>query len=203
MCNINVWERCMIIGYARVSTTDQNCDYQIDELTKIGCEKTYVEKASAKTKDRPELNRLLDTLRQGDIVVVCKLDRLGRSLKDLITLLDIFKTKGVQFKSLSENIDTTTSTGKLVFNIIGAIAEFERDIIVERANQGLKVARARGRKGGRKQKLTDKQIKLAKSMLQDPSVQKSDVAKHFNISRPTLNRYLDAAPDLEQESLFK
>ncbi|MEZ8929744.1 MULTISPECIES: recombinase family protein [Vibrio] len=193
----------MIIGYARVSTTDQNCDYQMDELTKVGCEKIFVEKASAKTKDRPELNRLLDTLRQGDIIVVCKLDRLGRSLKDLITLLDIFKTIGVQFKSLSENIDTTTSTGKLVFNIIGAIAEFERDIIIERTNAGLEAARARGRKGGRKQKLTDKQIKLAKSMLQDPSVQKSDVAKHFNISRPTLNRYLDAAPDVEQESLFK
>ncbi|PTP37041.1 DNA invertase [Vibrio splendidus] len=193
----------MIIGYTRVSTTDQNCDYQMDELTKVGCEKIFVEKASAKTKDRPELNRLLDTLRQGDIIVVCKLDRLGRSLKDLITLLDIFKTIGVQFKSLSENIDTTTSTGKLVFNIIGAIAEFERDIIIERTNAGLEAARARGRKGGRKQKLTDKQIKLAKSMLQDPSVQKSDVAKHFNISRPTLNRYLDAAPDVEQESLFK
>lgn len=115
----------------------------------------------------------------------------------------MFKSNGVQFKSLSENIDTTTSTGKLVFNVIGAIAEFERDIIVERTKAGLKAARARGRKGGRKQKLTDKQIKLAKSMLQDPSVQKSDVAKHFKISRPTLNRYLDAAPDLEQESLFK
>ncbi|EGT3587865.1 recombinase family protein [Proteus mirabilis] len=127
----------------------------------------------------------------------------GRSIKDLITLLEMFKSNGVQFKSLSENIDTTTSTGKLVFNVIGAIAEFERDIIVERTKAGLKAARARGRKGGRKQKLTDKQIKLAKSMLQDPSVQKSDVAKHFNISRPTLNRYLDAAPDLEQESLFK
>ncbi|EFC5153513.1 recombinase family protein [Escherichia coli] len=193
----------MIIGYARVSTTDQNCDYQIDELTKSGCEKIFIEKASAKTKDRPELTRLLDSLRQDDIVVVYKLDRLGRSLKDLITLLEMFKSNGVQFKSLSENIDTTTSTGKLVFNVIGAIAEFERDIIVERTKAGLKAARARGRKGGRKQKLTDKQIKLAKLMLQDPSVQKSDVAKHFNISRPTLNRYLDAAPDLEQESLFK
>ena len=193
----------MIIGYARVSTTDQNCDYQIDELTKSGCEKIFIEKDSVKTKNRPELTRLLDSLRQDDIVVVYKLDRLGRSLKDLITLLEMFKSNGVQFKSLSENIDTTTSTGKLVFNVIGAIAEFERDIIVERTKAGLKAARARGRKGGRKQKLTDKQIKLAKLMLQDPSVQKSDVAKHFNISRPTLNRYLDAAPDLEQESLFK
>ena len=192
----------MIIGYARVSTTDQNCDYQIDELTKVGCEKVFVEKASAKTKERPELNRLLDTLRQGDIVVVHKLDRLGRSLKDLIALLDTFKSNGVQFKSLSENIDTTTSTGKLVFNVIGAIAEFERDIIVERTKAGLNAARARGRKGGRKQKLSDKDIKLAQSMLQDPSVQKSDVAKHFNISRPTLNRYLDAAPEVEQQSLF-
>ena len=98
----------MIIGYARVSTTDQNCDYQIDELTKSGCEKIFVEKASAKTKDRPELTRLLDSLRQDDIVVVYKLDRLGRSLKDLITLLEMFKSNGVQFKSLYENIDTTT-----------------------------------------------------------------------------------------------
>ncbi|MPW31634.1 helix-turn-helix domain-containing protein [Agarivorans sp. B2Z047] len=192
----------MKIGYARVSTADQNCNYQVDKLREAGCEKVLVEKESGKSKYRPELTRLLDIIRNGDTVVVYKLDRLGRSLKDLIALLDSFKEAEVQFISLSESIDTTTSTGKLIFNVIGAIAEFERDIIVERTKAGLEAARARGRKGGRKQKLSDKQVKLAKSMLQDPSVLKSDVAKHFGISRPTLNRYLDSAPDLEQNSLF-
>ncbi|MFT6508325.1 MAG: DNA invertase Pin-like site-specific DNA recombinase [Colwellia polaris] len=133
---------------------------------------------------------MIDSLRKGDIVVVQRLDRLGRSLKDLIELMDGFKQQGVQFISLNEKIDTTTAIGELAFHMIGSIAQFERRLISERTKAGLDAARARGRKGGRKAKLTPADIKKAKAMLSDPEMTKSEVAEHFAVSRPTLNKWL-------------
>ncbi|OEE41240.1 recombinase family protein [Vibrio anguillarum] len=181
----------MKIGYARVSNEDQNEDSQIDALESTGCERIYIEKCSGKSKQRPELARMMDVLRENDIVVVQRLDRLGRSLKDLIELLDGFNEQGIKFISLNESIDTTTAVGELAFHMIGAIAQFERRLISERTSAGLKAARARGRKGGRRAKLTTSDIKKAQAMLLDKSVTKTEVAEHFGVSRPTLNKALD------------
>ncbi|WP_193988036.1 recombinase family protein [Lelliottia steviae] len=180
----------MKIGYARVSSDEQNEDAQIDALTAFGCERIYIEKLSGKLSKRPELSRLLDTLRPHDTVVVQRLDRLGRSLSNLIELLAGFKDKQIDFISLNENIDTTSATGELVFHMIGAIAQFERRLISERTKVGLKAARARGRKGGRKAKLNPSDVKKAQAMLLDPKMTKTEVAAHFRISRPTLNKAL-------------
>ncbi|TYC91479.1 recombinase family protein [Vibrio anguillarum] len=193
----------MKIGYARVSTDDQNEDSQIDSLESAGCERIYIEKCSGKSKQRPELERMIDALREGDIVVVQRLDRLGRSLKDLIELLDGFKEQGIKFISLNESIDTTTAVGELAFHMIGAIAQFERRLISERTKAGLKAARARGRKGGRKAKLKASDIKKAQAMLLDKSVTKTEVAEHFGVSRPTLNKALDGVEPPQERSLFE
>lgn len=181
----------MKIGYARVSTDEQSTDFQLDALSSAGCDRVYRESFSGKSRNRPELERMIDALREGDIVVVQRLDRLGRSLKDLIELLDGFKQQGVQFISLNENIDTTTAIGELAFHMIGSIAQFERRLISERTKVGLDAARARGRKGGRRAKLSAADIKKAKAMLTDPEMTKAEVANHFNVSRPTLNKWLD------------
>ena len=182
----------MKIGYARVSTNEQTDSAQLDALKAAGCERIYQEKYSGKSKQRPELERMMDSLRVGDVVVVQRLDRLGRSLKDLIELLDSFKSEQVQFVSLNENRDTTTAVGELAFHMIGSIAQFERRLISERTKAGLEAARARGRKGGRKQKLTSQDINKAKAMLLDPKITKAEVAEHFKVSRPTLNKALTA-----------
>ena len=181
----------MKIGYARVSTDEQSKVAQVDAFKAAGCERIYKEKCSGKSKLRPELERMIDTLRIGDVVVVQRLYRLGRSLKDLIELLDSFKIGKVQFISLNENIDTTTAVGELAFHMIGSIAQFERRLISERTKAGLEAARARGRMGGRKQKLTPNDIKKAQAMLLDPNMTKAEVAKHFDVSRPTLNKSLE------------
>jgi DNA invertase Pin-like site-specific DNA recombinase len=181
----------MKIGYARVSTDEQSDNAQIDELEAAGCERIYREKYSGRSKSRPELDRMIDALRKGDVIVVQRLDRLGRSLKDLIELLDSFKSEQVQFISLNESIDTTTAVGELAFHMIGSIAQFERRLISERTKAGLNAARARGRKGGRKVKLSLSDVKKAKAMLLDPEVTKAEVAKHFSVSRPTLNKALN------------
>ncbi len=181
----------MKIGYARVSTDEQDTAAQLDALKSYGCERMYEENGSGKSaKDRPELNKLLDAIRAGDVVVVHRLDRLGRSLKDLIELLDSFRASDVKFVSLAESIDTTTPAGELTFHLIGAIAQFERALISERTKAGLAAARARGRKGGRKPVMSKSDAKKAKAMLLDPTVTKAEVAKHFGISRPTLNKAL-------------
>lgn len=181
----------MKIGYARVSTNDQNSQLQLDALNNAGCDRIYEERMSAKTKDRPELNRLLDAIREGDTVVVWRLDRLGRSIKDLIELVDKFKSLKVQFISLTENIDTSSPSGELIFHIFASIAQFERSLIVERTKAGLASARRRGIKGGRKKKLTDSDIQKAQAMLNSNEITVSDVAKHFNVSRTTLYKYID------------
>lgn len=180
----------MKIGYARISTSQQETAMQISALQNAGCDRIYKDVYSGKGKDRPELEKMLEALRGGDTVVVWKLDRLGRSLKDLIEILDGFKTNGVQFISLTENIDTTSAVGELTFHIIGAMAQFERNLISERTKAGLASARARGRMGGRKSKLTEGDITKAKAMLASGTVTVSDVAKHFDVSRPTLYKHI-------------
>ncbi|OLQ69835.1 DNA invertase [Photobacterium proteolyticum] len=186
----------MKIGYARVSTDEQDTAAQLDALKGYGCERIYEENASGKSsKNRPELHKLLDAIRPGDVVIVHRLDRLGRSLKDLIELLDSFRSSDVKFVSLSENIDTTTPTGELTFHLIGAIAQFERALISERTKAGLSAARARGRVGGRKPSMTASDTKKAKAMLLDPMMTKIEVAKHFGVSRPTLDKALNEGQD--------
>ena len=181
----------MIIGYARVSTHDQNLDSQLDALQKADCEQIFQEKITGKTKDRPELISCLKALRKGDVLIVWKLDRLARSLKDLVEIITDLNQREIGFKSLTEAIDTTSATGRLVFHIFGALAEFEHSLIRERTIAGLDAARARGRKGGRKPSMSGKDIKKAKAMLNDPQITKTEVAKHFGVSRVTLNSSLN------------
>jgi DNA invertase Pin-like site-specific DNA recombinase len=180
----------MIVGYARVSTQDQNPEYQVDALEKAGCEQIFQEKFSGTLRERPELSQCLRTLRVGDVLVVWKLDRLARSLKDLVEIVQGLQDRGIGFKSLTESIDTTSSGGRLVFHIFGALAEFEHDLIRERTIAGLQAARARGRKGGRKPAMSNTDIKKAAAMLLDPQITKKEVAAHFDVSRTTLNSSL-------------
>jgi len=180
----------MKIGYARISTNQQDADLQLVALKEAGCERVYEDIFTGKSKDRPELTKLLEALREGDVVVVWKLDRLGRSLKDLIEILDTFKANSIEFISLTESLDTTSALGELVFHVIGAMAQFERNLISERTKAGLSAARARGRVGGRKPKLSKDDVKKAKAMLVDRTVAVSDVARHFNVSRTTLYKYI-------------
>lgn len=185
----------MQIGYARVSTHEQNLDMQIDALKQAGCDKIFTDKISSLKQERKGLQEALEFLRPGDVLVVWKLDRLGRTLKQLIELVAMFNQKEIGFKSLKETIDTTTSTGKLVFHIFAALAEFERDIIHERTRAGLDAARARGRVGGRPKALTPKQAALAQSLYES---RKHGVAQHsiqeicdtLGISRGTLYKYV-------------
>jgi len=183
----------MIIGYARVSTQDQNPQLQLDALEDVGCEQVFHEKATGSLRERPELVACLRTLRKGDTMVVWKLDRLARSLKDLVEIIHDLNQRDVGFRSLTESIDTTSSGGRLVFHIFGALAEFEHSLIRERTIAGLAAARARGRKGGRKPALSPADVRKAAAMLADPHITKAEVAKHFSVSRVTLNAALARA----------
>jgi DNA invertase Pin-like site-specific DNA recombinase len=178
----------MKIGYCRVSSNDQTLTLQQDALKKAGCEKIFSDTASGASSSRPGLDQCLDQLRKGDTLVVWRLDRLGRSLKHLLTLVEDFSTKGIGFVSLTEAIDTTTSGGKLVFSIFGAIAEFERQIIRERTNAGLAAARARGRRGGRKEQHNSKKISTAVKLADTSPDTIADICKHLGISRSTYYR---------------
>ncbi len=180
----------MKVGYARVSTQDQNPELQIDALQEAGCEKIFQEKASGAQRDRPQLKAALDYLRPGDVLVVWKLDRLARSLKQLIETVESLEAKGIGFKSITESIDTTTPGGKLIFHIFGSLAEFERSMIRERTRAGLEAARARGRKGGRPRGLSDEDLTAAKALLRDPEITFEAVAKRVGVSAGTLYRYL-------------
>src|ERR671920_273625 len=157
----------MLIGYARVSTNEQNLSLQRDALEKAGCEQIYTDQVSGTKARRPGLEEAFSHLRSGDTLVVWRLDRLGRSLRHLIDTVTELQEKGIGFKSLQESIDTTTSGGKLVFHIFGALAEFEREIIRERTNAGLQSARARGKRGGRPKALTDKQVAMLNNLAAD------------------------------------
>jgi len=180
----------MKIGYARVSTYEQNLDLQIDDLKKNGCEKIYEEKVSGSKADRPILQDMLKNLRSGDILVVWKLDRLGRSLKDLLGIVSGLQNSGVELVSLKESIDTTSSTGKLIFSIFGALAEYEKDIIRERTMAGLNSARARGIVGGRKKRLSDKDVAMLRTLANDKMIPISVICERFGISRKTYYNYL-------------
>lgn len=178
----------MLIGYARVSTHEQNLDLQLDALDKAGAEKVFTDTASGSKAARPGLEQALSHAREGDTLVVWKLDRLGRSLRHLIDTVQALSERGIGFRSLQESIDTTTPGGKLVFHVFGALAEFERDLVRERTNAGLSAARARGRQGGRPKKLTDKKIQQAKALIKDPAVSIAEICKTLGISRSTLYR---------------
>lgn len=189
----------MLVGYARVSTLDQNPALQIDALKGAGCEKLFVEKASGASRDRPELKGALDYVREGDTLVVWKLDRLARSLKQLIETVAMLEARGIGLRSLTEAIDTTTAGGRLIFHIFGALAEFERTVIRERTKAGLSAARARGRVGGRPPKLSVDDLKAAKALLGDPTITVADVAKRLGVSPATLYRHLPAARSTMQD----
>lgn len=178
----------MKIGYARVSTYDQTLDLQRDALKRAKCKEVYEEHASGKNTARPELEACLKSLRDGDTLIVWRLDRLGRSLADLIRLTQKLQARGVAFSSLSEQIDTGSPSGQLIFHVFGALAEFERNLIRERTLAGLKAARARGRKGGRPRKLTAKQLKTMRSLLRAGDVPVSTIAEQFRVARSTLYR---------------
>ncbi|QHV96697.1 recombinase family protein [Spirosoma endbachense] len=182
----------MLFGYARVSTQDQNLNLQLDDLKKAGCQKIFQEKVSS-IKERPQLQKLLEILREGDTIMVWKLDRLGRSLKELFTLVNDFQAKGIGFCSLNDAIDTTTAQGRLVFNLFASLAEFERDLIRERTKAGLAAARARGRVGGRPKGLsTEAQVKAraVKSMHALKTHTIPEIGQLFHLSRATVYRYL-------------
>ena len=182
----------MFIGYARVSTHEQTLDLQRDALYKAGCEKIFTDTVSGTKAERKGLSEALSHLREGDTLVVWRLDRLGRSLRHLIDTITAIDERGVGFKSLTENIDTTTSGGKLVFHIFGALAEFEREIIRERTQAGLASARSRGKVGGRPKALTPKEVQILRNMAADKSLSVSDICKTLGIGRTTFYRYMKA-----------
>lgn len=168
----------MLIGYARVSTQDQNLDLQIEALTKAGCKKVFDDKISGSRAERPGLAKALEMLREGDTLVVWKLDRLGRSVKNLVDLVGELHKEGVQFKSLTDAIDTATPSGRFFFHVMASLAEMERELTVERTRAGLEVARQLGRKGGRKRLMTDSKIESAKKLLASGTPPR-DVAKNL------------------------
>ena len=182
----------MLIGYARVSTQDQNLDLQAEALAKAGCKKIFDDKISGSHAERPGLAKVQETLREGDTLVVWKLDRLGRSVKHLVDLVGELHKRGVQFKSLTDAIDTGTASGRFFFHVMASLAEMERELTIERTQAGLSVARQLGRTGGRKRQMTDSKIKSAKKLLAS-GVPPRDVAANLGVSVPTLYRWIPAS----------
>ena len=184
----------MLIGYARVSTLDQNLDLQLDALKKAGCKKIFDDKISGSRAERPGLAKALDMLREDDTLVVWKLDRLGRSVKNLVDLVSELQKQGVHFKSLTDAIDTSTTSGRFFFHVMASLAQMERELTAERTRAGLAVARQLGRKGGRKRKMTDSKIESAKKLLAN-GIPPRDVAANLGVSVPTLYRWVPASSD--------
>ena len=182
----------MLIGYARVSTQDQSLELQHEALAKAGCQKIFEDKVSGTRADRPGLAKAQEILRDGDVLVVWKLDRLGRSVKQLVDLVGDLHKQGIQFKSLTDAIDTCTPSGRFFFHVMASLAEMERDLIIERTRAGLDVARQLGRRGGRKRKMTDSKVESAKKLLASGILPK-DVAKNLGVSVPTLYRWVPAS----------
>jgi len=178
----------MKIGYARISTNDQNFDLQNDSLIEAGCEKIFSDVASGAKTNRPGLDEAIKYCRKDDTLVVWKLDRMGRSISHLIDVINSLNGKNIGFVSLQESIDTTTATGKLIFHIFAALAQFERELIKERVQAGLKAARARGKKGGRKP-INNEKIELIKSLSSDKSLNISQICKQLNIGKSTYYKY--------------
>jgi DNA invertase Pin-like site-specific DNA recombinase len=182
----------MFIGYARVSTHEQTLNLQQDTLTKAGCNKIFTDTASGAKVEREGLEEALNYVRKGDTFVVWRLDRLGRSLPHLISTMTGLEERGIGFKSLTENIDTTTSGGKLIFHIFGALAEFERNLIKERTQAGLVAARARGQRGGRPKALTGRQLSIAQSLYNSRENSIAEICRTLKVSKPTFYRYIKA-----------
>jgi DNA invertase Pin-like site-specific DNA recombinase len=178
----------MRIGYARVSTEDQTLDLQKDTLRRAKCRENYEEQASGKNTGRPQLDGCLKSLREGDTLVVWRLDRLGRNLADLVRLIAELEARKINFESLTEKIETCSPAGRLVFHVFAALAEFERNLIRERTVAGLNAARARGRKGGRPTKLSPKEIKTIRALLKSADIPVAEIAARFGIARSTLYR---------------
>lgn len=180
----------MLVGYARVSTQDQNLDLQITALKEAGCQKIFTEKASVAQRDRPELMAAMSYVRSGeDVLVVWKLDRLARSLKQLIETVEKLEAQHIGMLSLTESINTTTSGGRLIFHIFASLAKFERSIIRERTTAGLRAAKQNGRIGGRPSALKEKDLAVARTLLQDASITVEDIAKRMQVAPSTLYRY--------------
>ena len=190
----------MLIGYARVSTRDQKPNLELDALRDAGCQRVFEETASGAKRDRAALKAALEFMRSGDSLVVWKLDRLARSTRQLLETVEELEQRGIGLKILTQNIDTASAGGRLIFTVISAIAEFEREIIRERTRAGLDAARSRGRKGGRPRALSDKDLKLARALLADPEITVGDVAKRLGVGASTLYRYLPAARQTAQAS---
>jgi len=180
----------MRVGYARVSTRDQDASLQTEALIEAGCEKVFEETASGAQRDRPRLAEALTYLRKGDTLVVWKLDRLARSLRQLIETVEMLHQRGIGFVSVTEAIDTTTPGGKMIFHMVGALAEFERDLIKERTNAGLASAKARGVRLGRPKAMTEAQIAIARSLKANGELSSGKIADHLGVSRATLYRSL-------------
>lgn len=182
----------MLVGYVRVSTQDQNLDLQREALVKADCQQIFEDKASGSRAERPGLNKALELLREGDTLVVWKLDRLGRSVKHLVDLVGALAKQGVQFKSLTDAIDTGTPSGRFFFHVMASLAQMERELTVERTRAGLEVARRLGRTGGRRRRMTDSKIVSAKKLLAN-GIPPRDVAKDLGVSVPTLYRWIPAS----------
>ena len=180
----------MLIGYARVSTDDQNLNLQHDALKNAGCEKIFDDQITGSKIKRPGLDAILEFARTGDVIVVWRLDRLSRSLKDLIEMVALLDSKNIGLRSLHESIDTSSSSGKLIFHIFGALAEFERNLIRERTYAGLETARARGRMGGRPKKLNAEKAKLAQDLYNQRTRTINQICELVGVSKPTLYKYL-------------
>jgi DNA invertase Pin-like site-specific DNA recombinase len=181
----------MLIGYARISTQDQNLDLQLDALRQAGCERIFEDRLSGSRADRPGLEKVWDVLRSGDTFVVWKLDRMGRSVKHLIDQISRLQAMNVQFRSLTDAIDTATPSGRFFFHVMASLAEMERELIVERTQAGLAAARRQGKVGGRKRLMTDGKIEAAKTLLKN-GIPAKEVAKNLGVSVPTLYRWIPA-----------
>ena len=188
----------MFVGYARVSTEDQHLHLQTDALKKAGCGKIFTDEMSGVSSERPGLHEALTFMREGDTLVVWRLDRLGRSLKDLIERVEGLKQRQVEFRSLTENIDTSSSGGKFMFHVFSALAEFERELIRERTMAGLRAARAGGRLGGRPKGMTPEKVRMAARLMRDPEVSVKDVCQTLGVSRTTLYRYVRPNGEMRQ-----
>lgn len=188
--------KCMrepwLIGYARVSTQEQNLELQLNELEKMGCQRLYHDKLSGKNKVRPGLQTALEVLREHDTLVVWKLDRLGRTVKGLIELINKLSKKGIHFKSITDQVDTSTPSGRFFFHIMASLAQMERELLAERTKAGLAAAKAKGKLGGRKRTMTKSKLKSAKKLL-TAGIPAKEVAKNLGVSVPTLYRWIPAS----------